>query len=59
METWPLWECLRPESLIALAALQWKLYGTRLDLLSDPYKELESVEEIGRLIRKPPKYRVV
>lgn len=57
METWPLWQCLKANQLAMLIQLQWNLYGLKLDLLSDLYKDVESLEEIDRLMRKPPRYR--
>lgn len=55
--TWPLWECLKPESLAMLIQLQWKAYGLKLGLLADFYRDVEDVEEIDQLMRKPPEYR--
>jgi len=55
--TWPLWQCLKAESLAMLIQYQWKHYGTKLDLLVDRYKELESLPEIDRLMRERPRYR--
>jgi len=54
--TWPLWECLKPEQLAKLIMLQWKLYGTRLELLTHPdFSGIENLEEIDRLMRIPTK----
>ena len=53
--TCPLWECLSDETLNELIKLQWKLYGKRLDLLSDAFREIESLEEIDRLMCVPTK----
>jgi len=55
--TWPLWRCLSATSLAMLIQYQWKHYGTKLDLLVDRYKELESLPEIDRLMRERPRYR--
>jgi len=54
----PIWECLKPEQLGRLALLQWKLYGTRLELLTrSDYSGIEPLEEIDRLMRQRPKSR--
>jgi len=54
--TWPLWECLKPEQLAGLIMLQWKLYGTRLELLTRAdFSGVESLKEIDRLMRIPTK----
>lgn len=58
METWPLYQCLKANQLALLIQLQWKLYGTRLDLLNDPYKEVENLEEIEKIIKVPSKYPI-
>ena len=56
--TWPLGFVISREELAKLMQLQWKTYGTKLDLLTDdPYKEVESAEEIDHLIRQKPVYR--
>jgi len=56
--TCPIWECLKPEQLAKLIMLQWKLYGTRLELLTRPdYSGIEPLEEIDRLMRQRPKSR--
>ena len=58
METWPLGLCISREALAKLMQLQWKTYGTKLDLLTvDPYKEVENLKEIDRLMREKPRYR--
>ena len=57
--TWPLWQCLRPEALSHLARLQRKKYRKGLNLPDDPYRDVESLEEIDRLMRKPSHYREV
>ena len=56
MNTWPLWECIETESLAKLRQLQEDTYGTRLDLLADIYRDVESLEEIDRLMRQRPRY---
>jgi len=54
----PIWECLKPEQLGRLALLQWKLYGTKLELMTRPdLSGVESLEEIDRLMRIPTKRR--
>ena len=56
-ETWPLGLIISREALAKLMQLQWKTYGTKLDLLTDdPFKDIESLSEIDRLMRKPPEY---
>lgn len=56
--TWPLWECLSPGALVLLIQFQWDNYGEKLDLLfwRDAYREVESLEEIDRLMRQKPHY---
>lgn len=54
--TWPLWECLQLESLVKLIQYQWDNYGLKLELLIDIYREMESLEEIDRLMRQKPHY---
>lgn len=56
--TWPLWQCLSNEALIKLILYQWENYGLKLELLSDAFREVESLEEIGRLMRIPTKWRL-
>ena len=58
--TWPLWQCLESQVLAKLINLQWKLYGLKLDLLTDIYRDIESLEEIDRLMKIPthPKGKV-
>lgn len=57
-ETWPLGLIISREELAKLVQLQWKTYGTKLDLLTDdPYKEVEPVEEIEVLMKEPPHYK--
>jgi len=54
--TCPIWECLKPEQLGRLAILQWKLYDTRLELLTRAdFSGVESLKEIDRLMRIPTK----
>lgn len=60
--TWPLWQCLEPQVLAKLVAFQWKHYRTKLDLLTGPRAnihidtQIESLEEIDRLMRTPPEH---
>ncbi len=56
--TWPLWQCLSGEVLVLLIQYQWRHYGLKLELLSDAFREVESIEEIDRLMRKPTKWRL-
>ena len=56
--TWLLWQCLPAASLAKLIQLQWELYGTKLDLMADMYKDVESLEEIDRLMKIPSKYPI-
>ena len=56
METWPLWQCLPDKAVVDLILYQWKHYGLKLDLLTDIYRDLESLEEIDRLMRQRPRY---
>lgn len=56
--TWPLWECIPPETLVKLIQYQWEHYGTKLEILASmPFKDFESLEEIDREMRQPAKYR--
>jgi len=56
--TCPIWECLKPEQLAKLILVQWKLYGTKLKCLErDPEYNIESLEEIDRLMRQRPRSR--
>jgi hypothetical protein len=56
--TWPLWECLPPESLVRLIQYQWEHYGTKLELLmAVPAREFEDLGEIDRIMRQRPKFR--
>ena len=55
-ETWPLWQIVKAKSVGDLVNLQWSLYGTRLVLETDRYKDVESAEEIDTLIREKPVY---
>lgn len=57
METWPLWQCISRESLAKLIIYQWDHYGLKLDLLTDMYRDVESLDEIDRLMRQRPRYR--
>ena len=57
METWPLWQCIPVKALADLIQLQWKTYGTKLDLLAHIYRDVESLEEIDQLMRQLPRYR--
>ena len=54
INTWPLWLCIPRESLARLILYQWKRYKTKLDIMIDPYSEIESLAEIDRIIRWPP-----
>lgn len=54
--TWPLWQCIPVKSLADLIQLQWIVYGRKLDLLRDLYRDVEDIEEIGRLMRQRPRY---
>jgi len=56
--TCPIWECLKPEQLTKLIMLQWKLYGTRLELLTrSDYSGIENLEELIKIMRQRPKSR--
>jgi len=56
--TCPIWECLKPEQLAKLIMLQYKLYGTKVELLTRPdLSGVENLEEIDRLMRQRPKSR--
>lgn len=54
----PIWECIRPESLAKLIQMQYKLYGIKLELLTQPdLSGIEPLEEIDRLMRQKPRSR--
>lgn len=53
----PVWECIPAETLVKLILYQWECYGTRLEfLLGTPFGDIESLEEIDRLMRQKPHY---
>ena len=54
--TWPLWMCLSPASLEKLKRFQKDTFGKKLNLQTDPYRDIESLKEIDRLMRKPPEH---
>ena len=57
METWPIWQCLKPEQLVKLTIFQWKKYGTKLDLLiKSEIESLESLNEIDHIMKIPTKW---
>jgi len=54
----PIWECIPAEALAKLIMLQWKLYGTKLELLTRAdLSGIEPLSEIDRLMRQRPKSR--
>ena len=58
-ETWPLWWHLESADQALLMQFQWDTYGYRLEIppvLGRGHidTELESVEEIGHLVRQAP-----
>lgn len=61
--TWPVVECIPPETLVKLILYQWKHYGTRLKVLDrmlgkkESGELIESLEEIDQMMRQPTKYR--
>jgi len=52
--TWPLWQCLSDAALVSLIQFQWRHYKTKLNLLSNAFKEVENLEENDRLMRQKP-----
>lgn len=52
---WPLWQCLKPEGLTNLKILR-KRFGLTVNLKTDPFREVESVEEIDKIMRELPRY---
>ena len=59
---WPIWECISVKALVELAQYQWLNYGTKLDVIAgaQDYTEqffIESLAEIDRLMRRPPKHQ--
>ncbi len=56
---WPLWWCLEAEAQALLMQFQWDTHGYRLQIPPEPRSgnidtEIESPEEIGRIIRRAP-----
>ena len=56
---WPIWWCLEPAAQAALMQFQWDKYGYHLQIPPMPDfarvdTKLESLEEIGREMRKAP-----
>lgn len=59
--TWAIWWCLEPSVQTALMQLQWDEYGYRLMIPPLPGDihvdtEMESLEEIGRIITRRPRH---
>ena len=59
---WPLWWCLEPEAQAALMQYEWNEYGYHLQIPPMPSHgyidtEIESPEEIGRIIKRPPRHQ--
>ena len=54
---WRLWECLPVDTVTELRKYQRKHHGLKLDLMSDPYGEVESLQEIDKLMQEPTKLR--
>jgi len=53
---YPLWQCISREALAKLILVQWKLYDTKLELLTRAdFSGVESLKEIDRLMRIPTK----
>jgi len=62
IKRWPLWECISAKALVELAQYQWRNYGTKLDITKGAQDYtgqffIESLEEIDRLMRQPPKHQ--
>lgn len=51
--TWLLWHCLTAESREKLRKYQWRWHRKRLEPPSH-YPEIETLEEIDRIMRHPP-----
>lgn len=56
-ETWPLYQCLKPQCLAKLILYQWDKFGLKLDLMVDIYRDAESIEEIDQLMRERPRWK--
>jgi len=60
MTEWPLWKCIPPGRIGRLVLYQRDNFGNELELLPviraelESADEIESLEEIDRIIRKPP-----
>ena len=62
---YPLFWMLKPEAQAKLMQLYWDEFGTRLEIPAPPGMDaetwqtirLESLEEIDRIIRQPPKHQ--
>jgi len=58
---YPLFLCLKPEAQLALAQMQWDIYGLVIKEALMPEEpiidtEIESLEEIDHIMRKPPRH---
>ena len=51
---YPLWWCLSPETQQSLVNFQKQKYGYNLNPPLPPGAALESTEEIGKIMSKPP-----
>ena len=61
-EAWPLWWHLEPAAQALLMQFQWDTYGCRLEIPPEPGHghidaEIESLEEIDRGMRRPPRHQ--
>lgn len=59
---WPLWWCLEPATQALLMKFQWDEYGYRLTIppmLSHGHidTDIESPEEIARIVKQPPRHQ--
>ncbi len=60
MTKWPLFHCISVDQQAKLMQLQWDTYGFNIDIPAESqiqtYANLESTEEIGRIIRQKPRH---
>jgi len=55
----PIWQCLPLKTVVLLVEYQWEHFGTKLEfMLKTPYREIEGLEEISKLLTQKPHYPV-
>ena len=56
-EIWQAKECLSDEAKDKLIQYQWDNFKKKLNLNDDPFKDVESLEEIDQLMREPTRFK--